>query len=112
MRDSQGRGVEAVVVRDLLFYLYVGDIPKGLEERVEELVELAHMYQLDGLVKACRKAILEVIKPYSAVKALVLLEKYPVDEYNVEKEKAIAYIKKNAKAVVKSSDWGLFFSFS
>ena len=62
------------------------------------------MYQLDGLVTAYRAAILAGIRPEGAVKALVLLDKYNVDEHNVEKEKAIDFIKENAKAVVKSNE--------
>ena len=75
------------------------------------LLELAHMYRLGGLVRACRRTILRAIRPSNAVKTLVMLDQFKDgDVGDNAKWDAIDYIKRNARDVVKTEDWTMFVS--
>ena len=66
-----------------------------MEERVEELLEVAHMYQLAGLVDTCRETILQQITEDNALHTLATLHRFPVDGEDQQKKDAIRFVQKN-----------------
>merc|ERR1719319_582189 len=80
VRSMEGEEVDVEVVRDLLTFIYTGTISEErVQERVEELLELAHMYQLAGLVDTCREAALQQITVDNSLHTLATLHKFAID---------------------------------
>ena len=100
-------------VRDMLSYIYTGDLPQGLQERatVTELLQLASLYQLHELQEAARLQIVSQLSKDNAVRILVELDKHCLDVEVLEvttKDQVIKFIKDNVKEVVKGPDWKEF----
>ena len=108
VRGIEGKEVDVAVLKELLTFIYTGDHPEH-KARTGELLEVAHMYQLAGLVRACRDTLLRGIRPWNAVNTLVMLDRFG-DGEDEAKDQAVEYIKRNAKAVVKTEDWKVFVS--
>ena len=112
VKSLEGDEVEVEVVRDLLTYIYTGTISeKRVKERVEKLLELAHMYQLPGLVDTCREAALQQITVDNSLHTLATLHKFaPVEGEDEQKEVAIRFVKRNLAKVKETKDWEAFAS--
>jgi hypothetical protein len=109
--EAEGRwtvqGAEPVTVKDMLGYIYTSDIPEeALGARAGELLELASQYELPELEEACREALMKGLSLATAVSTLVLLDRHQGPGW--DKEEVINFIKKNAKDIVKGTDWKMF----
>ena len=109
--EAEGRwtvqGAEPVTVKDMLGFIYTSNIPEeALGARAGELLELASQYELPELEEACREALMKGLSPATAVSTLVLLERHQGPGW--DKEEVIDFIKKNAKDIVKGTDWKMF----
>ena len=95
-------------MRDLLTYIYTGTIS---EERVEELLEVAHMYQLAGLVDICREAALQQITVDNSLHTLATLHRFTLgDGEDGQKEAAVRFVQRNLARVRGTRDWDTFAS--
>ena len=112
MRSMEGEEVGVEVVRDLLTYIYTSTISEErLQERAEELLELAHMYQLAGLVDTCREAALQQITVDNSLHTLATLHKFaPVEGEDELKDVAVRFVQRNLAKVKKMRDWEAFAS--
>merc|ERR1719509_564167 len=108
----EGEEVGVEVVRDLLTYIYTSTISEErVQERAEELLELAHMYQLAGLVDTCREAALQQITVDNSLHTLATLHKLAmVDGEYEQKEVAIRFVQRNLARVRGTKDWEAFTS--
>jgi len=100
------------VVRDLLTSIYTGTISEErVEERVEELLEVAHMYQLAGLVDTCREAALQQITVDTSLHTLATLHRFTLgDGEDGQKEAAVRFVQRNLAGVRGTRDWDAFAS--
>jgi len=112
VRSMDGEEVGVEVVRDLLTYIYTGTISEErVKERVEELLKLAHMYQLAGLVEICREAALQQITVDNSLHTLATLHKFAlVDGEDEQKEVAVRFVQRNLARVKMTKDWETFAS--
>merc|ERR1719509_160547 len=102
----EGEEVGVEVVRDLLTFIYTGTISEErVQERVEELLELAHMYQLDGLVDTCREAALQQITVDNSLHTLAM-----VDGEDEQRKVAVRFVQRNLARVMGTKDWQAFTS--
>ena len=110
MKDDEGDEADPLAVRDVLHFIYTGDIPKeATRDRAREVLDLAMQYQLAELAEVCKEAIVEGLSTTNAVISLIQLDKYG-GNYGDEiwKNKVLDFIKKNAKDVVKGEHWKMF----
>merc|ERR1719509_433187 len=97
VRSMEGEEVGVEVVRDLLTFIYTGTISEErVQERVEELLEMAHMYQLAGLGDTCREAALQQI---TVDNSLATLHKFAVVGEDKQKEVAVRFVQRNLARV-------------
>jgi hypothetical protein len=69
-------GAEPAAVRDMISYIYTGEVPaESLEERAGGLLDLATQYVLPGLAAACKRNLLAGLDVDSAVRTLVLMDR-------------------------------------
>ncbi len=66
------------VVKEMLTYIYTGQAP-NIEEFVEELLSIAHKYQLESLVLECGKELRNRLTPENAIHTLCQAEKYGIE---------------------------------
>merc|ERR1719509_520534 len=105
----EGEEVGVEVVRDLLTFIYTGTISEERgQEREEELLELAHMYQLDGLVDTCREAALHQITVDNSLHTLHKLAM--VDGEDEQRKVAVRFVQRNLARVMGTKDWQAFTS--
>ena len=109
----QVRGVEVMdmsVLKDLLTFIYTGNLPKH-KARMGELLEVAHMYQLAGLVDTCREAALQQITVDTSLHILATLHRFALgDGEDEQKEAAVRFVQRNLARVRGTSDWETFAS--
>ena len=100
------------VVRDLLNFIYTSTLSEErVKKRVDELLELAHMYQLAGLVDTCREAALQQITVDNSLHTLATLHKFAlVDGEDEQKEVAVRFVQRNLARVRGTKDWETFAS--
>merc|ERR1719509_103091 len=112
VRSMEGEEVGVEVVRDLLTFIYTDTISEErVQERAEELLELAHMYQLAGLVDTCREAALQQITVDNSLHTLATLHKFAlVDGEDEQKEVAVRFVQRNLTRVRETRDWETFAS--
>jgi len=112
VRSMEGEEVGVEVVRDLLTFIYTGTISEErVQERVEELLELAHMYQLAGLVDTCREAALQQITVDNSLHTLATLHKLAmVDGEDEQRKVAVRFVQRNLARVMGTKDWQAFTS--
>merc|ERR1719319_1563817 len=111
VRSMEGEEVDVEVVRDLLTFIYTGTISEErVQERAEELLELAHMYQLAGLVDTCREAALQQITVDNSLHILATLHKFTLDGEDEQKEVAVRFVQMNLARVRGTRDWEAFAS--
>merc|ERR1719509_750469 len=102
----EGEEVGVEVVRDLLTFIYTGTISEErVQERAEDLLELAHMYQLAGLVDTCREAALQQITVDNSLHILATLHKFTLDGEVEQKEVAVSFVQRNLARVMGTKDW-------
>jgi hypothetical protein len=94
-------------VKDMLVFLYTGNIPEAVKDRPVELLELALKYHLPDLAPACRQAVVAGLTPGNVVQRLVELDRYKETKDDESKQAAIDFIKKHSKEVTKSPEWPL-----
>ena len=93
-------------MRDLLTYIYTGTISEErFKERVEELLEVAHMYQLAGLVDICREAALQQITVDNSLRTLATLHRFAMDGEDGQQEAAVRFVQRNLARVRGTKDW-------
>ena len=73
----------------------------------EDLLHLANYLNLPELVEICKEGVISMMTPENAVKTLVIISRDMSGDKEV-KDKVISFIKKHAKAVIKSEGWGFF----
>jgi speckle-type POZ protein len=95
-------------VKGMLAFIYTSNIPKAVEQRPVELLDLAMKYDLPDLALACRKAVVAGLTYENAVRSLIELDKFKVTEPDEAKEAVIEFIKKHCREVIKSPDWPQF----
>ena len=106
VRSMEGEEVGVEVVRDLLTFIYTGTISEErVEERVEELLEVAHMYQLAGLVDICREAALQQITVDNSLRTLATLHRFAMDGEDGQQEAAVRFVQRNLARVRGTKDW-------
>ena len=112
VRSMEGKEVGLEVVRDHLNFIYTSTLSEErVKKRVEELLELAHMYQLAGLVDTCREAALQQITVDNSLHTLATLHKFAlVDGKDEQKEVAIRFVQRNLARVRGTKDWETFTS--
>merc|ERR1712129_381729 len=104
-------GVGVEVVRDLLTYIYTGTISEErLNESAEELLELAHMYQMADLVDTCREAAVQQITVDNSLHTLATLHKFPEDGEVEHEMVAVRLVQRNLGRVRGTKDWETFAS--
>ena len=95
--------IEPEVFKELLRYIYTGDVPlERLDEVAVGLLAAADKYLLEKLKKACKKHLTDRISPENCIKLLSL------DEHDAAyclKEKAVDYIRKYPAQVVATDEW-------
>ncbi len=87
------------VVKEMLTYVYTGQAP-NVKKLVEDLLSIAHKYQLDSLVLMCGKELRNRLTPGSAVLTLRQAEKYAIKPL---KTACLKYALGNFKQVEKSA---------
>ena len=63
-------------VKDMLDYIYTGQIPDDIEENCGEILYLAAKYQLPELVKACEVALLNSLCEGNSLATLVIIDRH------------------------------------
>ncbi len=86
------------VIKEMLTYIYTGQAPK-IKEFVEELLSVAHQYQLESLVLECGKELRNCLTPENAIHTLCQAEKYGI---NLLRSACLSFIQDNLPAVEQS----------
>ncbi len=66
------------VVKEMLTYIYTGKAP-NIKEFVEELLSIAHKYQLESLDLECGKELRNCLTPENAIHTLCRADKYGIE---------------------------------
>ena len=75
------------------------------------MLEVAHMYQLAGLVDTCREAALQQITVDNSLHTLATLHKFTLgDGEDGQKEAAVRFVQRNLARVRGTRDWETFAS--
>jgi len=110
---SEGRwpvtGAGPAATRAMLDFLQGGEIPgrRNMEAMAKDLLHLATFYQLPDLQEAAKKALLRGLTVDTAVATLVTFDQHVSGDV-AAKDEVLAFIKRNAREVVKGEDWELF----
>ncbi len=86
------------VVKEMLTYIYTGQAP-NIKELVEDLLSIAHKYQLDSLVLNCGKELRDRLTPETVILTLRQAEKYAMKPL---KRACLRYALDNFSEVEKS----------
>jgi len=111
--ESEGRwpvtGAGPAATRAMLDFLQGGEIPgrEKMEVMARDLLHLATFYQLPDLQEAAKRALLRGLTVDTAVATLVMFDQHVSGDV-AAKDEVLAFIKRNAREVVKGEDWELF----
>jgi len=110
VRSMEGKEVGLEVVRDHLNFIYTSTLSEErVKKRLEELLELAHMYQLAGLVDLCMEAAIQRIHLGNSLHTLATLHKFAaVDGENEEMKVAVKFVQRNPARLRGTKDWETF----
>jgi len=114
--NNEDGPADPAVVKNLLTFIYTG---RFKEERMGELLELAHMNMLPTLAQICRERITQAVKPDNALKAvkpdnalktLAYTERFTQDEEQKKKYRVemLQFIKKHKWEITQMDDWPAF----
>ncbi|KAJ8668299.1 hypothetical protein QAD02_009962 [Eretmocerus hayati] len=94
-------GVRRVVMEKLLHYVYCGII-KNIDDINLELLVIADKYELKNLRDVCEVSMLDCLTIDIVSELLVIADMYQLE---ILKQKAIVFINKNAKKVIKTKNY-------
>jgi len=94
----------AQAVEDMLKYIYSGDVPEDPKSLTTDLLHIADMYQLQPVVEACVKNLVDSLEVSSCIPTLVLVDRYLPQDQNM-REMVITFMKCKAMEVVEEEDW-------
>lgn len=98
--------VEADVLKDFLYYLYVGSISHRLtHENAQPLYCIANKYDVSGFQLECLEFLLSNIQVSNAISLLAWSQVYEITSL---KQIAVKFIAEHAKQICNSSEWVAF----
>jgi len=94
----------AQTVEDMLKYIYSGDVPKDSKSLTTELLHIASMYQLQPVVEACLKNLVESLDVASCVSTFMLVDRYVPQDRNM-RGLVIMFMQCKAMEMIEEEDW-------
>merc|ERR1711913_205233 len=91
-------------VKDMLNYIYTGQIPEDIEETCGDILYLAAKYQLPELVKACEIALLNSLCEGNALASLVIIDRHCPE--STSRNAIIKFIATNITDIIGTKEWG------
>ena len=94
-------GIDPVVFKELLRYLYTGKVPK-LDEMTEALFLAAHIYHIESLKNFCEQRLIKKLNIDAVVRYLVLARLYNAPQLL---EASLMLMEENKKEVKARPEW-------
>jgi len=90
-------------VEDMIKFIYSGEIPDDPKKLTTELLQIADMHQLQPLLEACLKNLIESLDVPSCISTFILVDRYQQQNRDL-REIVIEFIKCKATEVVEEED--------
>jgi len=93
------------IVEALLDFMSKGLIPSDIDAQAVDLLELADMYQIELLSQVCLNSMVDNLSPDNALQTLVTVDKLKHISDSDQRDKILAFIKKEKRKIVKGENW-------
>jgi len=91
------------IVEAMLFFMSNGVIPRDIHAKAFGLLYLADKYELQDLLKACEKSLVDNMTVENVIETLIIIDLHIPKSEN--RQKIIDFMKSNATEVTEVKDW-------